>query len=202
MEKRVSSTVPRFFPDSLGLFSLFGLAVAQPLLGLLSDHPQFFVASQAAPAEIVFLALFLCFLAPGCLALLSWGTAKWSRALWRCFHFATVATGSAMLVLLFLKRFLDLCSGLWLLAAGLAGLLVAVVYWRLAALRLFFNFLFPAVFVFLGAFVMSPTISPLLSKKASASAELPDVEIENPLPVVLVVFDELPLRSLLNHDGE
>ena len=202
MQKRVSSTVPRFFPDSLGLFSLFGLAVAQPLLGLLSDHPQFFVASQAAPAEIVFLALFLCFLAPGCLALLSWGAAKWSRALWRCFHFATVATGSALLVLLFLKRFLDLCSGLWLLAAGLAGLLVAVVYWRLAALRLFFNFLFPAVFVFLGAFVMSPTISPLLSKKASASAELPDVEIENPLPVVLVVFDELPLRSLLNQDGE
>ena len=202
MGKKVATTVPRFFPDCLALFSLFGLAVAQPLLDLLSDHPQFFVARQAAPSEIVFLALFFCFLVPGCLAVLSWGTAKWSRPLWSCFHFGVVATGSAALALLFLKSFLDLSSGLWLLAAGLAGLLTAFVYWRLAALRLFFNVLSPAVFVFAGAFLLGPTISPLLSKKASASAELPDLEIANPVPVVLVVFDELPLRSLLNQDGE
>ncbi len=202
MKMRISSSAPRLFPDSLGLFSLFGLAVAQPLLDLLSDHPQFFVGRRATPSEMVFLALFLCFLVPGCLVLVSWGTQKWSRALWRCFHFTAIATGSALWVLLFLKRFLELRSGLWLLAAGLAGLLVAVVYWRLAALRLFFNFLFPAVFVFVGAFVLIPTISPLLSEKASARAELPNIEIENPLPVVLVIFDELPLRSLLNDDGE
>ena len=47
------------------------------------------------------------------------------------------------------------------------------------ALGLFFNVLFPAVFVFDGAFLSSPTISPLLTTSASTSPKLPDVEIEN-----------------------
>ncbi len=46
----------RWFPDSLAYFSLFGLAVAQPLLDLLSKHPQFFIGRRAVPAEIIFLA--------------------------------------------------------------------------------------------------------------------------------------------------
>ena len=87
------------------------------------------------------------------------------------------------------------------LAVAAAGLLVVVVYRWLAALRLFFNVLFPALFVVDGAFLASPTISPLLTTSASTSIELGDVEIENPLPLVLVVFDELPLASLLNRDG-
>ena len=107
-----------------------------------------------------------------------------------------------MWLMLFMNRFLQLGSGLWLSAAALGGLLAAVAYRRLRAVRLFLSFLFPAVFVFLGAFVSSPAIWPLLSEEASYGAELPDIEIKNPLPVVLVVFDELPLQSLLNHDGE
>ena len=202
MEKRISTTSLRFLPDSLGLFSLFGLSVAQPLLDLLIHHPQFFVARQAAPSEIIFLVLFLCFLAPGCLVLWCWCTAKWSRTLWVWLHLAAVATGSATFVLLFLNDQLELSSGLWLLPAAAAGVLVAAVYRHLGALRLFFNILFPAVFVFAGAFLFSPAISPLLTNSASTRAELPDVEIENPLPVVLVVFDELPLGSLLRAGGE
>ena len=202
MARRVSSTVPRFFPDSLGLFSLFGLAMAQPLLHLLGNHPQFFVARQATPSEIIGLALFLCFLAPGCLVLISWCTAMWSPALWRCFHCVAVAGGSAALVLLLLNHYLKFSRALWLLPALAAGLLLAAAYWRLAALRLFFNALSPASFVFAGAFLLSPTISPLLSKQVLTRAELPNVEIQTPAPVVLVVFDELPLRSLLNTEAE
>ena len=89
-------------------------------------------------------------------------------------------------------------AGRLALAAG-CGAATSVAYICLAPLRLFATFLSPALVVVPAVFLLTPGIAGLLA----ASDEEPalDVAFGATPPVVVAIFDQLPLISLLDADG-
>lgn len=180
----------------LHLFALSSFAIAQPLLDLLSHNAGFLVAHRATPGEIVAIAAALLFSVP----VAAWAVEeifhRMDRRLGWALHLLLVAALTAGGLLPPLAR-LPATSGT--VSAGLAalgGVLGAVGYAHLRPVRRFTSVLGLAPLVFAAAFASSTPISELLATQDVDAVG--DIEIERDAPIVMVLFDELPLVSLLD----
>ena len=88
-----------------------------------------------------------------------------------------------------------------LAVAATSGILFAGSYVRIVAVRLFATLLSPAAVVAPALFLAAPAIAPLLSSADTSTGQLATPAPETPSPVVVVVFDQLPLVSLLDGAG-
>jgi hypothetical protein len=180
----------------LHLFTLFGFALAQPLYDLLARNAEFFVAHRSRPADLLALVLLLSLLLPG-LAVLA-GLLFDRRRQRRIVHGLLVGALTAATALPALKRLHHLPGTLLVSAAVLGGVAFTVGYFRLRAVRLFLTVLSPAAGVFPALFLVNPQVAKILRPPKAPSAV--PLASADPAPVVLVVFDEFPLSSLL--DGQ
>ena len=186
---------------ALHVAGLWAVAIAQPLLDLLSRSPEFFVAHGTRPGDLLGLVAVLCLAGPACgLAAIRLGHRLGPRT-----H-ALAAGGAvgalaAVVALAAVKHAVvwnaDVSFGF---AAG-CGVLAGGGYVRWPAARLFVTFLSPAALVVPAVFLVQPTIAPLLSAPRDASGPFSGVAFDDPPPVVVAVFDQLPLVSLLNREG-
>ena len=174
--------------------ALWGLAAAGPLFELLGDHPEFFAARGSPTHEIVLFALGFALLPPLLLVGLEWVAGLVSRTLAWALQLAYVAVLTAAIVLQLLPADAWVPTIALGLAAGAAG---AALYARAAATRSVLAVLAPAPLVFAAAFLLLSDVSPLVlgesgeAKAAGGTAHA---------PVVMVVFDELPVHSLMGAD--
>jgi hypothetical protein len=175
----------------LHLLVLWSFAVAQPLFELLGNNAEFFAARGSTRWDAVGFALVLLFVPPALLLALEWvaGPARW----W--VHAVLVAG----LLALFVLGAIHGAGGpgrLLLVGAAVAGAAGAWLYVRLGAARTALTVLAPAPLLFLALFLFNSDVSRLsVATDAQAAAERPRA------PVVLIVFDELPLNSLLDARG-
>src|SRR4029450_5864635 len=98
------------------------------------------------------------------------------------------------------KKLTDLRGPAVVALALAAGVLAAVLYARTSWLRLWLRYLAPAPLVFALVFLLlSPPPKPVLPARAEASASAPPAATPgaNPPPLVVILFDEFPLKSLL-----
>ncbi len=178
------------------LFILSGFAVAQPLFDLLGHHPEFFVAHDSRPTDLAALVAALCLLVPCLLFLAELIPGLVHRRAGRSIHSMLVATLATGGILPFLRG-IELGPGwLWLLAALLLGLAAAAAYDRSARVRTYLTWFWPAPLMFAAAFTFLTPVRHLVLP-ASEAAQM-EVEIDAETPVVLVVFDELPLPTLMD----
>ena len=181
---------------SVHLAVLFGFAVAQPLFDLLSRHPQFFVARQSMPVDIVILALLLSLLLPllfvpmeALAALLGHPAHQWVHGVF------VTALASAMLLLAL--RPIDSLPGAALVgAAALGGVALAIVYTRFRHVSTYLTITFPAILLFPTWFLLDAQIYKIVAE--DRDREISYAKIEASVPVMMVVFDEFPLTSLLD----
>ena len=184
----------------LHLLALWSFAIAQPLLHVLARAPDFFVARQLRPAEILGLLLALIAGPP----LLLWASV-------RCVAFASprAAAGLHLLwiaVLAALVPLPPLGRLEWLppvLALGLAvlcGIGFALATLHSAQLRSAVSLLALSPLVFAVVFLTEPRIASLVAPRRGADAD-PGPSVESEIPIVLVVLDELPMDSLLDAEG-
>ena len=186
---------------ALHLAGLWTVAVAQPLFDLLGRTPEFFIAHDARPGDLVGLSILLCLAGP----------VLWLPALYagrRCgprpfaaAAGAAVGVLAAMLLLTAVKQAADLHRDLSFAVAAAGGALAGLWYVRSAAARLFAAFLSPAAVVAPALFLAQPGIAPLLSSAGPGAGPLEIDAPDRPPPVVVVVFDQLPLVSLLDGGG-
>lgn len=188
----------------LHVFALASLVIAQPLLDLLGRTPDFFVIRGVVGSGVAVLAALLV-LGPSAIAIAfaeAAGAVAGRRGR-RWVYDAALATGVAAGLLLVMKRVPGL--GSWW-AVGLACMLGALfprVYRRRPAIRQLLSVLvilvlsFPVLFLFRSPARKLLTSNPDAVREASASV----VDIGRPSPIVLVVFDELPVTSLLGRSG-
>jgi hypothetical protein len=193
----------QFLTTAIHVTGLWAIAVAQPLLDVLGRAPEFFVAHRAGAVEILLLLAVLLLAAPlGLIAVIVLAGALGSVT-------RRIATGTILTVLLaavavqLLKR-----AGVesWPIAVGsaaVAGLIVAVLYFRFAALSSFFTVLAAGSLLVPVVFLLRPEVRRLILPNTveSASAD-PSAAGFVPAPIVLLVFDEMPLVSLLDADGQ
>lgn len=182
----------------LGALSAF--AVAQPLFDLLGESPDFFAVRGSSRWDIVVFALVVALLPPVVLVAVEALAALVSRQLQRVLHLAFVGGLAGIVAVQVLKRAADLTStGTVVGLAALLGALAALLYWRLPPARSLLTVLAPAPVFFLAYFLFVSPVAEL------TLADDPDVALANVrarAPVVMVVFDEFPVSSLLAPNGE
>jgi hypothetical protein len=194
----------------LHLAALWAVAVAQPLFGLLGANPEFFVAHRAGAAEILLLTLGLAVLLPAGVA---GGVALAGLAGSRVRTVALCGAIAALTALLVMQVAIYAGATSWQVAvpvALLTGVAVAVAYLRQAAARTFFTVLSAAILIVPVSFLTRPGIRSLLASAAGAPETDPGAStppratdgLAVTTPVVLVIFDELPLVSLLDEERQ
>ena len=188
-----------FSVAALHLFGLAGFAVAQPIYDLLERYPTFLVAHDASTADVLGLAAGWSLGIP---ALLVGGEALLgllSRRLRWLLHLCIVAALVGLAALPPLHRALTLPAAPTLLAAGVIGLAAALAYARVAALRTLCTALALAAAAFPAILLVRAPVAPL-ARFAATHARV-RAAVARPVPVVMVIFDELSLFALMDAGG-
>jgi Sulfatase len=174
--------------------ALWGFAVAQPLFNLLGGHPEFLAARGTPSGDIVVLALGLAIIPPLLLVAAEWLAGLLSPALAWGLQLGYVAVLVAAIAL----QIVALDAWLPALAVALiAGIGAAFAYARTPTARSLLSVLSPAPLVFAAFFLLLSEVSPMVLAGTGDIQATADV----PAPVVLVIFDELPVQSLMRADA-
>jgi hypothetical protein len=178
---------------------LWSFAVVEPLLNLLGDAPEFFVARENTRADIVLFALGLTLVPPVLLMGIEVCAAQASRQLRRAVHLFLVAALSAAFVLQLIKDTPGGSAAVLIPVAIAAGILAAALYERTQFARSLLTFLSPAPLVFLVVFLMVSPVSKLVLPGKDVEASR--VHITGHTPVVVILYDELSGLALMGPDG-
>jgi hypothetical protein len=185
------------------LFVLTGFAIAQPLLEVTGKSPDLFVFSRAGRGDILQLVVGVTLLP----ALGVWtgevlvGLA--SEPLRRLLHLVAVTMLLTLVAIQVVKKVTGVRGLVLMLVAAAVGLLAGVLYTRQAWVNLWLRYLAPAPLVFVLLFVLVSPTSKLVLPVRAAPTGGPVVTVapgERP-PVVLIFFDEFPLKALLDSKG-
>jgi hypothetical protein len=183
----------------LELFCLSGFAVAQPLLDVYGRAPEVFIFERAEPTDIVLFGLAVVLVPPTVLWAVEQVVALVDRRAGRLAHLGFVALLLALLAVQVLRH-LGVPAGAALGAAAvLAAAAGAFAYARYQVVRQWLLFAAFAPLLFLGLFLGTSRVSELLSGQDVAAA---DVAAEDPRSIVMLIWDEWPLTSLIDADGE
>jgi hypothetical protein len=182
------------------LAGLWSLVVAQPVYDVLRQNGEFFVAHRASRVDLLLFVGVVSLGLPALAALAVRGVSFVSVTAGRTLHLALVGALVCALASQLLTRLRTLEPELHV-ALALAAAAVAVwMYARAAPVRLAASLLGLAVPVTGGAFLLHPDMAPFVrptDPTRDASAVVP----ADAPPIVMVVFDQLPVTSLMRPDG-
>jgi hypothetical protein len=183
---------------ALHIATICGFAFAQPLYDLLGRDAAFFVAHRSQPGDIVMLVIGLSLCLPVSVFIT---TSLFSpRCLRTGVQVCLVGLLSSLVAVQGFNRLTGL-SGKYIPAASvLGGSAFAFAYSRFRPMRTFLLVLSPAILIFPGLFLCSPQVSRILQGDPDDEIICPAIEATT--PVVVVVFDEFPLASLLDERHE
>ena len=173
-------------------------ALAQPLLDLLSDNPEFFAARGSTAGDIIVFAVLLVLVPPAVLLLVEVLVGLASEKARAVLHVVFVGLLAAIVFVQALKGPIGSPDALPIGVALALGVGAAVLYARAEPVRSFLSVLTPAPLVFLVLFLfISPVSKITLADEASAKS----IGSVARVPVVMVVLDEFPSTSLMNADN-
>ena len=179
--------------NALHLAVLWAFAVAQPLFDLLGKTPEFFVVRGSTGADVVVFALVLVVAGPAVLvgieALAGLVSSRASSAT----HLVLVALLSAVVADEVIRKHTH-STVLVFLAAALLGAAFAAAYARTRAVPLILTVLAPVPLIFLGVFLARSPIAKLEGTAKALSIAAP----RRDPPIVVVIFDEFPVTSLMD----
>ncbi|MCY4386155.1 MAG: sulfatase-like hydrolase/transferase [Desulfurellaceae bacterium] len=199
---RSHNTQADFLFPGLHLLVLWNFAVAQPLFDLFSRTAEFFVLRQSPALDIALFAILLSIVVPALGVLVTWGIRAVHTGSGVGLHLFLVGGLSAMLALQALQMLQTLphISGLVLmLGAGGIGLLASVSYHILPLVRTFCTLLSPGIVLFPVLFLFFSPVSTLLF---SSPVDIAQVKVNDPPPIVLVIFDEFSSISLMDKNRQ
>jgi len=183
----------------LAIVVVWNFAVAQPVLDVLGRNSPFFAAHGSEPVDVVLLALGLTLVAPAALALVVWLSGLVWRPLAPVLHGLVLGVLAGLFAWQVVERVgVPPMAVRWLLMVA-AGAGAVVAYRRWSPARSFVRWLSPAPVVFLVVFLFLTPVSEVV--RPATAAPVGAASVRNPVPVVVVVFDELPVVSLMDGTG-
>ena len=186
----------------LELLAVCGLAVAQPLLDGTGRSPDFFLFTSADRIDFVLLLVGATLPLPLALWAVGAATGVAGRRVRRVAHVVLLAGLFAVLAVVVGKKLVPL-RGLPLAALALVvGVALAAVYTRTQFLRQMLRLasVGPALFVALFVLV-SPSGAVFLHKDAPVGSGRAGATAARHPPIVMILFDEFPLTSLMDGKG-
>ena len=185
--------------QAIDIGSLSALALAYPLFDVLSQSPEFFVARNSTTAHVVSLTCIVCLVVPALLFGVVRTVARVRTGAGALVHDAMLGVLVVAMVITWLNRADGLDPWPAVLLAVAAGLAFAVGHRRAIPVQLFVTALSPAVIIVPVWFLVNDAVRDALVPTAE---RFRTVEFGEAPPVVFVVFDELPLNSLLDENYE
>ena len=186
---------------ALHLATLFTLAVAHPLYEVLSheDHIMFFAPHHARSIDIWLLVLLLSVLLPLAVFLALWSINALSRQLALGLYVALLLLLFAALFSPILERLLPGSRNLGAPLALAAAALSCLLYLKARRARLFVALMSPVIVLSPVLFLSSRSVGSFLSSPEARSEDGIFTRTELP-SIVMIIFDELPLTSLLDEN--
>jgi Sulfatase len=184
----------------LHLGVLWAFAVAQPLLDLLGDNPDFFVARGNTRGDIILLALVLALVPPLAMLGLEALARLVDQRLRDGLHLALVGVLAAAIALQALGELATGPAAVLILAAAALGAGAAVLYARTEWLPSLLTVLSPAPILFVCLFLFFSDTKELVLPEDEVEAS--QVAIPGRTPVVVMLFDEFQGTMLMNAKGE
>ena len=190
------------FRDQWHIFGLVGLTVAYPVFSFLLVNPAYLVANGVTSKHLYFVTALPSFALPAILIAMGLTLSLIHKKTYRIFHLALIWIFLTLAFLPLLSR-MDFLS-VWLVF-GLSAALAALVTREYRANLFTYTgllLLAPLALALPVHFALDHNISQILSPKeskvfdwqAKGSASLP--------PVIMIVFDELPLVHILDAHGD
>lgn len=177
---------------------LSAFALAQPLFDILGRNPEFFAVRGSTGTQIVLFALVVLVALPAVLIGVELVLSLVSRTVAQAVHLVFICCLVAVIVLHVSTKRETLTGEAAIAAAALLGVVGALLYWRVSAIRTFLTFLVPAPLVFLALFLVNSPVSKLVFVE---NAEARTVAVQARTPVVMLVFDEFPTATLMDRNG-
>jgi chromate transport protein ChrA len=190
------STRTEFALNVTDILVLCAFGISQPLFEVLSKNSSFFVTHRTSSLGICLVTIGLCFILPGLLVAVEAMVSLLGVTKLRLTHSFFVALLIAASVLPLTKGIPGLSGGQKLLAVISASLAGSFAYLKFRTRRFSLVFLLPAVLIFPLLFLFHSPVSRLLFHASHWEKE--GHIVRNPVPIVMVIFDEFPLSSLLN----
>jgi Sulfatase len=186
------------------LFVLCGFTIAQPLLDVTGKSPDFFLFRRAGRFDVLLLVVVVTLLPAFCIWAFEVLVGLVSESARRLLHLAAVTGLLTLLALEVAKRLTDLRGPRLVGVAVAGGTLGGVLYARQAWVRLWLRYLAPAPLIFALLFLLvSPTSKLVLPSTADAtSGQAQAIATGKQPPLVMILFDEFPLSSLLDSKGQ
>lgn len=188
-----------FLTIFLQIVAMAGLGIGQPLLQLIQDNPEFLVVHESGRWDVIILSLTLFLFLPFLLAIVSYLVSLVNSRIGLFLQTIILGGLFALILAPVIDKFSP--SGGWanLILIGIGAGLLVFSFWRFNFLKHNLAYLAFAAPVFLVLFFGAGSIRRiLLPEEQSFPAAGQAVDI----PVVMIVFDEFPLSSLLNQDFE
>jgi len=188
-----------FGRDALHLLILSSFAIAEPLLEVLRRNPEFFAAHRLAPSDLVGLPLLLTAAPAAVLVALVLAARLFGRAPARATRSLAVSALVALIALQMARRLGGWPSPAAFGFAAVAAAVAGVLYHRSLAVGTFVTWLSPGLLVFPAAFLLDGAVrSFVVPTDTTLGVEAPTPPNS---PIVMVVFDQLPLASILDGNG-
>ena len=185
--------------QTLHVFTLTALAVAQPLFDVVSREPAFFVARNTTAANLVALVGVVCVALPTVLVAIEIALDRFSARAARAAHGVVLTGLGAVWLLPLLKRTEALGAAPSIAVALTVAGGAALAYRRFDGVRTFVTLLSPAVVVVPALFLVNADVRGAV---VPPEALVSPVRAADTPPIIIVVFDEFPVSSLLNDNHE
>jgi hypothetical protein len=195
-QRRKASTLSK--TSFLHIFGLWGIAVVQPLFDLFARYGDFFVAHEAQPADVVLLAGLLSVGLPLLLVLLIFVVGSISHQAKAAVHHVLLGALMMLFVLWILKGLQIQSDILLIVLAALLSTAFLYSYVLIPLVRDAMTWLAITVVVFPIIFLTLSPVKQLIfpSQVASYSTQMGKQDI----PIVFIIFEEIPLVSLLDEN--
>lgn len=176
------------------------MAITQPALDLLGRNPEFFIAGGYTESQIVHFALVVA-LVPSAIAVGLFVVARLvHRRVGNAIHWILLGLLGALFGNV-LARGLGADGTVVAIVASILGAAAASGLARAKGGRLLLQYLAMANVLFLVGFLVVSPVSQLLQGGVDPEAIGPVTVPVPPGPIVFIVFDELPLATLMRDDG-
>ena len=175
-------------------------AIAQPVFDVLSQNPTFLAVRRTDLSELLAFVIILMLLPPALLLLVEWIAIRISSRLHGLVHSFILWMLFGLIALRALRGLGGTPGAVIVAAAGLMALAAAYAYRHFDPARMVVTFATPALLVFPGLFAFSPAVY----KAVAPQGALPALASVGPtgIPIVFLVFDELPVTALMDERGE
>jgi hypothetical protein len=191
---------PTFWLLLVHAAAIWAFAVAQPLYDVLRRNTEFFIAHRSGLGDLVVFCLLVSAVLPAVVAtaLAVW---TWWRPSWRL-GTAAVVCGALLAVLgsQLLAHRVALPTTAHGLLAGLAGLSGGWLYYARRTFRSLLTAMSPAIAIFPLVFLLQPSLATFVRTETRDEQAAADIPADAP-PIVFLVFDQLPLTSLMDSHG-